>query len=93
MATATTELTKRQRDVFDYIRNALLRGEPCPSFRELCMAFGLKSTNGIVVHLNALERKGFIVISRGQARSITLAKRNGCCPCCGHKVEGRKDGR
>ncbi|MHB8780777.1 MAG: transcriptional repressor LexA, partial [Candidatus Geothermincolia bacterium] len=45
------------------------RGYP-PSIRELCEALGIASTRGVVRHLEALERKGYITRGPG-ARAIS----------------------
>ena len=61
-------LTARQRYVLEFIiRFTKDRGYP-PSIREMGAEFEIKSLRGVTVHLDALERKGFIrrdSISRG----------------------------
>ncbi len=68
----TAGLTKRQQEILDFIREEVeVRGYP-PSFREIAAEFGIKSTNGVKVHMDALERKGYIRRDPGLARGIEL---------------------
>jgi repressor LexA len=65
-------LTKRQGDILGFIReHTAVRGYP-PSFREIGRQFGIKSTNGVKVHLDALERKGYITRGARVARGIEM---------------------
>ena len=65
-------LTKRQQEILDFIRSEITgRGYP-PSFREICVRFGIKSTNGVKVHMNALQKKGYIIRESRLARGIEL---------------------
>jgi len=61
-------LTARQRAVLEFVvRFTNEKGYP-PSIREIGAEFGIKSLRGVTVHLDALERKGFIrreSLSRG----------------------------
>lgn len=67
MTEEKNKLTARQAEVFDFItRNAHLYG---PTVREIAAGIGVRSPNGVVCHLKALERKGLIrrrpKVSRG----------------------------
>lgn len=65
------ELTPRQSEVLDYLVSTIeSRGYP-PSIREICEALGFSSTRGALIHLEALERKGFISRDAG-ARAIRV---------------------
>jgi repressor LexA len=66
------ELTTRQRSIFDFVqRYARERGYP-PTIREIRDGFHLKSNRGVVDHLEALERKGYIRRARGSPRAIEI---------------------
>jgi repressor LexA len=66
------DLTKRQREILDYLVGYLAgRGYP-PTIREIREAFGLSSNRGIVDHLKALERKGYIRRAKGSSRAIEI---------------------
>jgi repressor LexA len=68
------DLTARQREIFDYIKDMILdRGRP-PSIREVGERFGIRSTNGVRAVLEALERKGYIRRDRYTSRGIELLK-------------------
>ena len=55
------ELTKRQRQILDYISDYICdRGYP-PTIREIGNAMGIKSTNGVSEHLETLWRKGYLI--------------------------------
>jgi repressor LexA len=65
------ELTPRQAEVLEYILRVLEeRGYP-PSVREIGEALGMASTRGVMRHLEALERKGYIARAPG-ARALTV---------------------
>jgi repressor LexA len=67
-----TEITARQREIYDFIRATIMaRGIP-PSMREIGNKFGIRSTNGVEGHLAALERRGFISRERGTSRGISI---------------------
>ncbi len=67
-------LTKRQSEVFDFIRDAIAtRGMP-PTVAEIAVAMRVSSTNGIRGHLQALARKGVIELIPGASRGIRLLK-------------------
>jgi hypothetical protein len=53
-------LTKRQRDILDFISASIMeRGFP-PTLREIGEHFNIRSTNGVNDHLKALEKKGHL---------------------------------
>ena len=67
-------LTSKQRSIFEYLRRHIRdRGYP-PTIREIRDAFGLKSNRGIIDHLKALERKGYIKRAPGSSRAIEIMK-------------------
>jgi repressor LexA len=69
------ETTARQKTIYDFIRDTVAsRGIP-PSIREIGVRFGIRSTNGVNKHLDALERAGLIARERGKSRGIAVAGR------------------
>jgi repressor LexA len=53
-------MTERQKSIFDFIVE-FRRNHGCsPSIPEIQQSFGIRSPNGVVGHLYALEQKGFI---------------------------------
>lgn len=65
------ELTKRQREILDYIIDCVRDHGLPPTIAEIGEEFGIASTNGVNDHLVALERKGFIERS-SKARGILI---------------------
>ncbi len=65
-------LTQRQRDVLQFISEYIGRLGYPPTFQEIADAFGIASKHGVVRHLVALERKGYITRSGTLARSIRI---------------------
>ena len=66
------ELTKRQKDVLDFIWERVRKKQPPPTVREIGDHFGIGATNGVTGHLRALERKGQIVHDADASRGIRL---------------------
>jgi len=66
------ELTKRQQEILDYLRDAHHRTGVMPSTREIQHFFGFASQTAAMSHLRALERKGAIMRLPGKARAVVL---------------------
>jgi len=66
-------LTKRQREVLDFIRDKIEGRGYGPTVREIGEAFGIASPNGVMCHLKALEKKGLITREANRSRAIQLA--------------------
>jgi len=54
------ELTPRQAEILDWLKNELARQGYWPSMREIGEQFAISSTNGVLSHIRALESKGHI---------------------------------
>ena len=67
-----SQLTERQREIYEFIKEKVeKRGYP-PTVREIGEAFAIKSPNGVMCHLNALVKKGLILRAEKSARAIQL---------------------
>ncbi|TWU56540.1 LexA repressor [Rubripirellula tenax] len=66
------QLTDRQQNVYDMIRGLIVNRGYGPTVREIGEHFGIKSPNGVMCHLRALERKGLISRSPNKSRAIEL---------------------
>ncbi len=67
-----SELTARQAEILDFIRDfAAEEGYP-PTRAEIAEAFGFRSPNAAEEHLRALDRKGAIELLSGSSRGIRL---------------------
>lgn len=85
-------LTEKQRSVLEFIRNQIVsRGHP-PTVREIGKRFGIRSTNGVRTHLNALIKKGYLkkekFISRGLELTHSLVEGIGRLPLVGSVPAG-----
>lgn len=68
------ELTQRQLKTLDAIVDSIKDNGFPPTVRELQEALGVSSVRGAAVHLDALEKKGFIE-RNGKARGIRVLRR------------------
>lgn len=67
----TRGLTLKQERILEYIEEYANKVGYPPSIREIGRHFGITSLRGVTVHLDALERKGYIKRA-STARSITI---------------------
>jgi repressor LexA len=65
-------LTKRQKEILDYIESFIEGQGYAPSFEEIAESFGYSSLATVHEHLSNLERKGYIRKSYNESRSIEL---------------------
>jgi repressor LexA len=82
MANMTTtnraaELTQRQTEVLQVIRNHIESTGAPPTRAEIAKQLGFRSVNAAEDHLKALARKGAIVLSPGTSRGIQLSGKHG----------------
>jgi repressor LexA len=66
-------MTKRQRIVYEFIRDKIRNRGYGPTVREIGEQFGIASPNGVMCHLKALEKKGLITREPNMSRAIQLA--------------------
>ena len=71
------ELTLRQKEVLDLIKNKILNFGLPPTRVEISKELGFKSPNAAESHLRALEKKGVISIQAGSSRGIILSPEEG----------------
>ena len=64
------ELTKRQKEIVEYLRMSQRRTGIMPSTREIQHYFGFASQTAAMSHLRALERKEVIQRLPGKARAV-----------------------
>ena len=67
-------LTDRQQAVLDFIEQSVAEAGFPPTIAEIAAAFGVRSTNSIRGHLQALARKGVIELVPSASRGIRLLK-------------------
>lgn len=68
-------LTKRQAQVLRWIERYIAKHRWAPSMREIGVGMRIGSPNGVMGHLKALERKGWIVRSaNGESRAMYVVE-------------------
>jgi repressor LexA len=68
------ELTDRQQRVLQFIETQIRKNGYPPTIREIGRHLGIKSTNGVNDHLNALQRKGYIKRQDHKSRTLSVVK-------------------
>jgi len=69
----TDQLTDRQKDVYEFIRDKIRNRGYGPTVREIGDNFQISSPNGVMCHLKALEKKGLITREKNMSRAIQLS--------------------
>ena len=67
-------LTKKQKELFDYLCNYISIHKISPSFEEMREAVNLKSKSGIHRLITSLEQRGFIKRLKHKARAMEITK-------------------
>jgi repressor LexA len=70
-------LTKRQKEILDFITGFIEERGYAPSFEEIAKAFGYSSLATVHEHLSNLERKGYIRKAYNESRSIEMVPEEG----------------
>ena len=68
-----SELTARQAEVLDFIKDFIKENSFSPTRSEIAQAHGV-NPNGIQGHVSALVKKGALTIKPGSSRSIVPTK-------------------
>ncbi len=83
-------LTQRQREIYIFIRSKIQGRGYGPTVREIGNQFDIKSPNGVMCHLKALQKKGLISREPNQSRAISLCDDPTSAPVAtGIKLIGR----
>ena len=69
-------LTKKQKELFVYLRNYISSNDISPSFEEMKNAVNLKSKSGIHRLITSLEQRGYICLlyTSPSPRDATLSR-------------------
>ena len=65
-------LTKRQREILDYLNEFIAQHGYAPSLEEIGRRFGLSSLATVHKHLTNLQEKGFIKRAWNRSRSVEM---------------------
>lgn len=75
-----TELSQKERLIFEYISDCLEKNGYAPTVRDICSALGIKSTSSAHDYLRRLETKGYIKKSSGKSRALSIESGAGMEP-------------
>jgi repressor LexA len=84
-------LTSRQKEIYTFIRSKIQGRGYGPTVREIGTEFGIRSPNGVMCHLKALQKKGLIHREANMSRAIQLLQESPAAPAprTGVKLLGR----
>ena len=87
-------LTRRQREIYDYLRAQRDVFEHPPTLDELCQALGMRSRGSLHKHIRALVEAGLLEPMDGKQRGVTLTtpepeENTGALPLLGYIAAGR----
>ncbi len=87
------KLTKRQKEILDFVSEFIERNQYSPSMEEIAEHFHFASLNAVFKHLEALESRGHLHRDSNRARSIQLSQPNTAgvqnLPLFGYVAAGR----
>ena len=69
-------LTKRQREIIDFIEEYLAEKKYSPSYRDIQRHFGFTSLGSVYNHVQSLKNKGLLPQDTRRSRSLTLVSEN-----------------
>ena len=81
------KITKRQQQIYDFIRSYQMEKGYPPSVREMAAAVGLSSPSTVHAHLNALEDHGLIKRDATKPRALELFNADGTSVIKPHQEE------
>lgn len=73
---AYSDLTKRQSETLNYIREFLSKHNYAPSYRDIMRGTNIHSPATAYAHVQALREKGYIKLTNGQMRSVELTEKS-----------------
>jgi len=65
-------LTRRQKEILDFLQSYIVEHGYAPSFEEIADRFGFRSLATVHEHLTNLERKGYIQRGHNESRAIEM---------------------
>src|ERR1051326_4621692 len=70
-------VTKKQRQMYDFIGKFTKEHGYCPSYDEICQGLGLSSLATVHKHIGNLEKKGLLRRDANRSRSLDLLEPKG----------------
>jgi|SRR3989338_4938815 len=68
------KLTKKQKDILDFITEYIATHDYSPSYQEIAEYFGLSSRATVYQHIQSLEDKGYVKAPDRKARSLEIVE-------------------
>lgn len=69
---ANNNLSAKQQEILEYLKECILKKGYPPAVREICEAVKLKSTSSVHAHLETLEERGYIRKDPTKPRAIEI---------------------
>ncbi|MDD4125811.1 MAG: transcriptional repressor LexA [Eubacteriales bacterium] len=69
-----TELTPKEKRIYEYVENTIENEGYAPTVRDICSALGIKSTSTAHLYLRKLDEKGYIKKYDGKSRAVSLER-------------------
>ena len=86
-------LTKRQKEIYEYLKEHIQSMGYAPSIMEICAKFNLSSPATVHKHLSHIEEKGLIRREQNMSRAIELVEETPAAlpefPLLGHIMAGK----
>jgi repressor LexA len=79
------ELTERQKSVYAFIESYQKETGYAPTIQEIAGHLQISGNLGVMRHLTALQKKGYLIRTRGNSRSIRLTPPHADLPLQGEK--------
>jgi len=68
----SVKLTKKQKQILDFIESFLEENNYSPTYREIMSGLGLSSVSAVAEHVENLVEKGALKKTPGEARSLEV---------------------
>lgn len=65
-------MSKRQLQIYEYIKNFINEKNYSPSIREIAMAVGYSSSSSVHRHLDTMREKGYIDFINSSPRTLQI---------------------
>ncbi len=85
-------LTKRQKQIYDFVKNYIEKNELSPTFKEIRKRFKLSAPSTVHQHIKALIEKGELLKTNNSSRGLAMIKNKGniiCIPLSGTITAGQ----
>ena len=67
-------MSKRQLQIYEYIKKYLIENKYPPSIREIAVGVGLKSSSTVHGHLGRMRDKGYIDFVNSAVRTLQIIR-------------------